>query len=155
MKVLCAPRRGGSTSLCKGEGADVPKSRACVRVYYLGAESISKRMATLLSFGENDRAITQSGRMDQATVALLSTQATQAKLQYCELDYPFGRESKSCVAAGDTLESWWRLSRNPVINQALPNAWFKKQGLYSLLENYELLNLQPEPPYATNACTVV
>jgi group II intron reverse transcriptase/maturase len=52
-------------------------------------------------------------------------------------------------------KSWWRLSRNPVINQALPNAWFKKQGLYSLLENYELLNLQPEPPYATNACTVV
>lgn len=52
-------------------------------------------------------------------------------------------------------KSWWRLSMNPVINQALPNAWFKKQGLYSLLENYLLLNLQPEPPYATNACTVV
>ena len=52
-------------------------------------------------------------------------------------------------------KSWWRLSRNPVINQALPNAWFKKQGLYSLLGNYTLLNLQPEPPYATNARTVV
>lgn len=52
-------------------------------------------------------------------------------------------------------KGWWRLSRNPVINQALPNAWFKTQGLYSLLENYLLLNLQPEPPYATNACTVV
>lgn len=52
-------------------------------------------------------------------------------------------------------KGWWRLSRNPVINQAMPNAWFKKQGLYSLLENYLLFNLQPEPPYATNACTVV
>ena len=52
-------------------------------------------------------------------------------------------------------KGWWRLSRNPVINQALPNAWFKEQGLYSLLENYSLLTLQPEPPYATNACTVV
>ncbi len=52
-------------------------------------------------------------------------------------------------------KGWWRLSRNPVINQALSNPWFKKQGLYSLLENYLLLNLQPEPPYATNACTVV
>lgn len=52
-------------------------------------------------------------------------------------------------------KGWWRLSRNPVINQALSNAWFKGQGLYSLRENYELLNLPPEPPYATNACTVV
>ncbi len=52
-------------------------------------------------------------------------------------------------------KGWWRLSRNPVINQALSNAWFKKQGFYSLLENYWLLSLQPEPPYATNACTVV
>ncbi len=52
-------------------------------------------------------------------------------------------------------KGWWRLSRNPVINQAMPNAWFKEQGLYSLRENYELLTLQPEPPYATNACTVV
>ena len=48
-----------------------------------------------------------------------------------------------------------RLSRNPVINQALSNAWFKAQGLYSLRENYELLNLSSEPPYATNARTVV
>jgi hypothetical protein len=34
-------------------------------------------------------------------------------------------------------------------------AWFKELGLYSLRENYALLNLKPEPPYATNACTVV
>lgn len=52
-------------------------------------------------------------------------------------------------------KGWWRLSRNPVINQAMPNVWFKEQGLYSLWENYALLNLPPEPPYATNACTVV
>lgn len=52
-------------------------------------------------------------------------------------------------------KGWWRLSRNPVINQAMPKAWFKEQGLYSLRESYELLNLPPEPPYATNACTVV
>lgn len=52
-------------------------------------------------------------------------------------------------------KGWWRLSRNPVINQAMSNAWFKEQGLYGLRENYELLTLPPEPPYATNACTVV
>jgi RNA-directed DNA polymerase len=56
---------------------------------------------------------------------------------------------------GMSSKGWWRLSQNPVINQALPNAWFKEQGLYSLLENYSLLNLLPEPPYATNARTVV
>ena len=29
-------------------------------------------------------------------------------------------------------KGWWRLSRNPVIHQALPNPWFEKQGLFSL-----------------------
>lgn len=34
-------------------------------------------------------------------------------------------------------------------------AWLKVQSLYSLLESDgELLNLQPEPPYATNASRV-
>jgi len=56
---------------------------------------------------------------------------------------------------GMSSKGWWWLSRNPVINLALPNAWFKEQGVYSLLENYQLLNLLPEPPYATNARTVV
>ena len=61
-------------------------------------------MAALFSLGEIKHSIAKSGRMDQATIALLSTQATQAKLQHCELDYQFGCESKSCVAAGDILE---------------------------------------------------
>ena len=52
-------------------------------------------------------------------------------------------------------KSWWRKSQNPVINQALPNAWFKEQGLISLLTEYDRLNVKLEPPYATNACTVV
>ena len=52
-------------------------------------------------------------------------------------------------------KGWWRMSRNPVINQALPNKWFEKQGLYSLRKWYELLHVKLEPPYAMNACTVV
>lgn len=56
---------------------------------------------------------------------------------------------------GKSSKGWWRLSRNPVIHQTLPKKWFKQQGLYSLLESYEELKVKLEPPYATNACTVV
>ena len=52
-------------------------------------------------------------------------------------------------------KGWWRLSQNPIINQAMPNVWFKEQGMISLLELYDQLHIKPEPPYATNACTVV
>ena len=45
-------------------------------------------------------------------------------------------------------KSWWRRSRNPVIHQALSNAWFKEQGLVSLLTEYDYLKVKPEPPYA-------
>ncbi len=34
-------------------------------------------------------------------------------------------------------KGWWRLSRNPVINLALPNKWFERQGLFSLLKSYD------------------
>jgi hypothetical protein len=37
-------------------------------------------------------------------------------------------------------KGWWRLSRNPVINQALPNVWFEEQGLFSLLKAYDQLH---------------
>lgn len=36
-------------------------------------------------------------------------------------------------------KGWWRLSLNPVIDLAIPNAWFKEQGLFSLLEAYRSL----------------
>ena len=42
--------------------------------------------------------------MDQTATAVLSTQATQAKLQHRELDYQLGCESESRVAAGEFLE---------------------------------------------------
>lgn len=38
-------------------------------------------------------------------------------------------------------KGWWRLSRNPVINQALPNAWFEEQGLFSLHKTYDQLHV--------------
>jgi RNA-directed DNA polymerase len=38
-------------------------------------------------------------------------------------------------------KGWWRSSRNPVINQALPNAWFEKQGLLSLRKEYDQLHV--------------
>lgn len=33
-------------------------------------------------------------------------------------------------------KGWWNNSRNPVINQAMPNSLFKEMKLYSLLEHY-------------------
>lgn len=52
-------------------------------------------------------------------------------------------------------KGWWRMSLNPIINQAMPIVWFKERGLQSLLELYDQLTIKPESPYATNACTVV
>jgi RNA-directed DNA polymerase len=37
-------------------------------------------------------------------------------------------------------KGWWRLSHNRVINQALPNAWFKEKGLLSLETRFVMLN---------------
>ena len=57
------------------------------------------------------------------------------------------------VAGSD--KGWWKLSRTPQVNQALPNKRLEELGLYSLLEGYETLKIYSEPPYATHACTVV
>jgi hypothetical protein len=42
--------------------------------------------------------------MDPTVVALFSTQATQVKLQHCELDNQFGCESKARVAVGEIFK---------------------------------------------------
>jgi group II intron reverse transcriptase/maturase len=57
------------------------------------------------------------------------------------------------VAGSD--KGWWKLSRTPQVNQALPNKRLEELGLYSLLDGYETLKIYSEPPYATHACTVV
>ena len=57
------------------------------------------------------------------------------------------------VAGSD--KGWWKLSRTPQVNQALPNKRLEELGLYSLLEGYEPLKIYSEPPYAIHACTVV
>nr|WP_279386877.1 group II intron maturase-specific domain-containing protein [Parashewanella curva] len=41
------------------------------------------------------------------------------------------------LAASD--KGWWKLSKTPQLNQALPNQRFKEMGLYSLLEGYKTL----------------
>jgi len=52
-------------------------------------------------------------------------------------------------------KGWWKLSRTPQVNHALPNVKFLEMGLYSLKEGYDTLKVYSEPPYATHACTVV
>ena len=52
-------------------------------------------------------------------------------------------------------KGWWRLSRTPQVNHALPNVKLMEMGLYSLLDGYKALKMYSEPPYATHACTVV
>lgn len=32
-----------------------------------------------------------------------------------------------------SIKGWWRLSLNPIINQAMPNSWFEKLGLVNLV----------------------
>ena len=42
---------------------------------------------------------------------------------------------------GKSSKGWWRLSHNPIINQALPNRWFKQKGLFSLFDAYVKLSV--------------
>ena len=42
---------------------------------------------------------------------------------------------------GKSSKGWWRLSKTPALNQALPNEWFREKKLFSLLESYEKLKV--------------
>jgi len=37
-------------------------------------------------------------------------------------------------------KGWWRMAGSPQANEAMPNAWFKQQGLVSLTERYAMLH---------------
>lgn len=52
-------------------------------------------------------------------------------------------------------QGWWKFSRTPQVNYALPNVKLIEMGLYSLLDGYKALKMYSEPRYATHACTVV
>lgn len=41
---------------------------------------------------------------------------------------------------GRSSKGWWRLSKNPVIHEAMSEAWFKEIGLVSLTERWVALN---------------
>ena len=52
-----------------------------------------------------------------------------------------GVSARNAWNLAKSSKGWWKLSRNPVINSALPNRWFKEQGLYSLFEEYIRFNV--------------
>jgi len=41
---------------------------------------------------------------------------------------------KSAIQSGCSSNSYWQMSRTPVINQAISNAWLQEQGLLSVKE---------------------
>ena len=43
-----------------------------------------------------------------------------------------GVSLKSAIQHGCSSNSYWQMSRTPVINQAVSNAWLKEQGLLSV-----------------------
>ncbi|AGX88243.1 integron/retron-type RNA-directed DNA polymerase [Candidatus Symbiobacter mobilis CR] len=47
----------------------------------------------------------------------------------------FGRKGvslKSAIQHGVSSNSYWKMSRTPVINQAISNVWLQEQGLQSV-----------------------
>jgi RNA-directed DNA polymerase len=65
------------------------------------------------------------------------------RLKQRKRSYPIARwlqvlgvSTRNAWKLAKSSKGWWRLSRNPVINSALPNSWFREQGLYSLFEEY-------------------
>jgi RNA-directed DNA polymerase len=51
-----------------------------------------------------------------------------------------GVEEKLSWKTALSGKSWWRLSNSPAIGIGMDNEWFRKQGYYSLLENYKGLH---------------
>jgi hypothetical protein len=43
-----------------------------------------------------------------------------------------GVSLKSAIQHGCSSNSYWQMSRTPVINQAISNAWLQEQGLLSV-----------------------
>ncbi len=58
-----------------------------------------------------------------------------------------GMQEIRCWLIALSGKGWWRLSNNPVVNEAMSKEWFAKQGYYSLSTHYNRYNLI-KPPYA-------
>lgn len=52
-----------------------------------------------------------------------------------------GVSERNAVRLGSSSKGWWRLSSTPPVQQAMSNAWFKRQGLINLAEQRALLNV--------------
>ena len=52
-------------------------------------------------------------------------------------------------------KGWWRLSKNPVIHQAMTNQWFNDLGLLNLTQRWMALNALSKTAGCDNACPVV
>lgn len=50
-----------------------------------------------------------------------------------------GLSPRNAWSLATSDKSWWRKSRNPIINMATPNAWFEKLGLFSLYDKAKAL----------------
>ena len=48
-----------------------------------------------------------------------------------------GVSLKSAIQHGCSSNSYWQMSRTPVINQAISNAWLKEQGLLSVKTKFQ------------------
>jgi RNA-directed DNA polymerase len=70
------------------------------------------------------------------------------RLKQRKRSYPIARwlqsmgvNARNAWSLAKSSKGWWRLSRNPIINSALPNRWFRERGLYSLLEEFIRFNV--------------
>ena len=49
------------------------------------------------------------------------------------------RSARKGVRMGKSRESYWRISKSPILHRALGNSYWSSQGLKSLLSRYENL----------------
>ncbi len=66
-----------------------------------------------------------------------------------------GVRVQSAVACGITSKGPWRSSKTPGINQALSNAYLKRQGLYELRDGWVKLTILSETPSALASCVAL
>ena len=112
-------------------------------------------MAKLLQTGFKTECNGNSRQLDKTPTSELPPETEKAKIQHSDVLRQEGVSERNAWKLAMSDKGWWRLSRTPQVNHALPNVKLMEMGLYSLLDGYKILKMHSEPPYATHACMVV
>jgi RNA-directed DNA polymerase len=107
----------------------------------ISIEEVIKQLTAYLRGWINYFQLSASKSVFQEMDAWIRRRLRSYRLKQKKRSYPIARwlislgiQAKQAWQLAKSSKGWWRLSRTPTIHSALPNAWFKEQGLISLFD---------------------